>query len=339
MREGSVENDDLGDPRVKGLGLQLMAIGGFSRYMEHVGASNALFEVFKKPLSMIKSPYILLGAAFLVSQVMAIFVPSHAGLALLLMVTLYPLLVRSGVSQMSALGMIGCAQYVDAGPGSGNCNMAAQVAGMDVSEYFVYYQLPLFVAVTLIVCVTHMIVQRWWDKKEGWTFDPNNIATLAGSKASDADANTPKIYAILPIIPLFLIIFFSKVAGSSIRMDVVTAMLISTIVAICFELVRHRKVKEVFASLKLFYEGMGKILVSVVSLIVCGEFFVWHFLPHAEVPRGWPRFGDALLLRKCEPQDPQYETDLPWNHLLGQPTRSRQYRYLAPRYTPYATPP
>ena len=145
--------------RVKGLGLQLMAIGGFSRYMEHVGASNALFEVFKKPLSMIKSPYILLGAAFLVSQVMAIFVPSHAGLALLLMVTLYPLLVRSGVSQMSALGMIGCAQYVDAGPGSGNCNMAAQVAGMDVSEYFVYYQLPLFVAVTLIVCVTHMIVR------------------------------------------------------------------------------------------------------------------------------------------------------------------------------------
>lgn len=258
--------------RVKGLGLQLMAIGGFSRYMEHVGASNALFEVFKKPLSMIKSPYILLGAAFLVSQVMAIFVPSHAGLALLLMVTLYPLLVRSGVSQMSALGMIGCAQYVDAGPGSGNCNMAAQVAGMDVSEYFVYYQLPLFVAVTLIVCVTHMIVQRWWDKKEGWTFDPNNIATLAGSKASDADANTPKIYAILPIIPLFLIIFFSKVAGSSIRMDVVTAMLISTIVAICFELVRLRKVKEVFGSLKLFYEGMGKILVGTVSLIVSGEF-------------------------------------------------------------------
>ena len=259
--------------RISGLGLQLMAIGGFSRYMEHVGASSALFAVFEKPLKMIKSPYILLGASFLVSQVMAVFVPSHAGLALLLMVTLYPILVRSGVSPLSALGVIGCAQYIDAGPGSGNANMAAQVAGMDVSEYFVYYQLPLFVAVTIIVCITHMIVQRWWDKKEGWKFDPNNIQTLAGKKSSDADKDVPRMYAILPIIPLFLIIFFSKVAGSSIRMDVVTAMVISTIVAILFEFVRYRNLKEVMASFKLFFEGMGKILVSVVSLIVCGEFF------------------------------------------------------------------
>ena len=89
--------------RISGLGLQLMAIGGFSRYMEHVGASSALFAVFEKPLKMIKSPYILLGASFLVSQVMAVFVPSHAGLAPLLMVTLYPILVRSGVSPLSAL--------------------------------------------------------------------------------------------------------------------------------------------------------------------------------------------------------------------------------------------
>lgn len=70
--------------RIAGLGLTLMAIGGFSRYMEHVGASAALFSVFEKPLKLIKSPYVLLGASFLVSQIMVIFVPSHAGLALLL---------------------------------------------------------------------------------------------------------------------------------------------------------------------------------------------------------------------------------------------------------------
>lgn len=42
--------------RIAGLGLTLMAIGGFSRYMEHVGASAALFSVFEKPLKLIKSP-------------------------------------------------------------------------------------------------------------------------------------------------------------------------------------------------------------------------------------------------------------------------------------------
>lgn len=210
--------------RIAGLGLTLMAIGGFSRYMEHVGASAALFSVFEKPLKLIKSPYVLLGASFLVSQIMVIFVPSHAGLALLLMVTLYPILIRSGVSPMSALGVIGCAQFVDVGPGSGNAILAAQTAGVDVSEYFVYYQLPLFVGVVIILTFVHMFVQRWWDKREGWVFDPNNIQTLAGTKNTAQDKKVPKIYAILPIIPLFLIIFFSKVAGSHIRMDVVTAM-------------------------------------------------------------------------------------------------------------------
>lgn len=259
--------------RIAGLGLTLMAIGGFSRYMEHVGASSALFAVFEKPLKLIKSPYILLGAAFLVSQIMVVFVPSHAGLALLLMVTLYPILIRSGVSPMSALGVIGCAQYMDVGPGSGNAILAAQTAGLDVSEYFVYYQLPLFVGITILLMFVHMIVQRWWDKREGWVFDPKNLTTLAGNKSSEADKNVPRIYAILPIIPLFLIIFFSKVAGSTIRMDVVTAMVLSTIIAIIFEMIRLRSIKEVLASFKLFFEGMGKILVSVVSLIVCGEFF------------------------------------------------------------------
>ena len=259
--------------RIAGLGLTLMAIGGFSRYMEHVGASSALFSVFEKPLKMIKSPYIRLGASFLVSQIRVVFVPSHAGLALLLMVTLYPILIRSGVSPLSALGVIGCAQYMDVGPGSGNAILAAQTAGLDVSEYFVYYQLPLFVAVTIALVFVHMIVQRWWDKREGWVFDPNNLQTLAGNKSADADKKVPKIYAILPIIPLFLIIVFSKVAGSSIRVDVVTAMLISTIIAMIFEMIRLRSFKDVLASFKLFFEGMGKILVSVVSLIVCGEFF------------------------------------------------------------------
>ena len=204
---------------------------------------------------------------------MVIFVPSHAGLALLLMVTLYPILIRSGVSPMSALGVIGCAQFVDVGPGSGNAILAAQAAGVDVSEYFVYYQLPLFVGVVIILTFVHMFVQRWWDKREGWVFDPNNIQTLAGTKTTEQDKKVPKIYAILPIIPLFLIIFFSKVAGSHIRMDVVTAMVISTIIAIIFELIRLRNFRDVLASFKLFFEGMGKILVSVVSLIVCGEFF------------------------------------------------------------------
>ncbi|WP_368876938.1 C4-dicarboxylate transporter DcuC, partial [Proteus mirabilis] len=78
---------DIMSSRLAGLGLTLMAIAGFSRYMEHVGASRALFAIFEKPLKTIKSPYLLLVISFLVTQILVIFIPSHAGLGMLLMVT------------------------------------------------------------------------------------------------------------------------------------------------------------------------------------------------------------------------------------------------------------
>lgn len=54
---------------------------------------HTLFKVFEKPLKMVKSPYILLLVAYFIVQFLVLFIPSHAGLALLLMVTMYPILV------------------------------------------------------------------------------------------------------------------------------------------------------------------------------------------------------------------------------------------------------
>lgn len=261
---------DLFSTRIAGLGLTLMAIGGFSRYMEHVGASKALFAVFEKILLSINSPYLLLSVAFLVSQVLVIFIPSHAGLGLLLMVTMYPILIRSGVSKLSALGVIGCAQFIDVGPGSGNAILAAQTAGIDVAEYFVYYQLKVFIPITLALAVVHFFVQRWWDKREGYVYNVDEVKKAAIAEEQDMP---PRIYALLPVIPLLLILGFSNVVKSPIKMDVVTAMLISTLISIVAEFFRKRNFKEVMKSFMLFFEGMGKILTGVVSLIVCGEFF------------------------------------------------------------------
>lgn len=50
-------------------------------------------------------------------------------------------------------------------------------------------------------------------------------------------------------------------------------MIISTIVALIFEYFRLKSAKAVMDSFMLFFEGMGKQFVLVVSLIVCGEVF------------------------------------------------------------------
>lgn len=255
--------------RVGGLGLMIMSIAGFSAYMDYVGASRALFAIVGSPLKKIKSPYVLLVLAFYVSQILVLFIPSHAGLGLLLMVTMYPILIRSGVSKMSALGVIGCAQYMDVGPGSGNAILAANTAKIDVATFFVEYQLPIFITTTLVLGVVHYFTQRYWDKKEGFVVGQSQDTDVKDSE----QAIPPLSYAILPILPMILILGFSPIFKSPIKMDVVTAMLISTLISMVFEYFRTGNVKQVFESIKNFFNGMGNSFANTISLIVAGEFF------------------------------------------------------------------
>ncbi|SPW30891.1 Putative cryptic C4-dicarboxylate transporter DcuD [Edwardsiella tarda] len=255
--------------RLAGLGLTLMAIAGFARYMEHVGASKALFSIFEKPLKSVRSPYMLLVISFLVTQILVIFIPSHAGLGMLLMVTMYPILIRAGVSPLSALAVIGCCQFIDHGPGSGNVIMAAKTANLDPATYFIKYQLPVTLPIIFVVAITHFFIQKWWDKREGFVFNPAHIDKI---DHQDNDC-PPRYYAILPIIPLILIIGFSPLMQKVIKLDVTTVMIISTTIALFFEYVRLRSAKAVLDSFMLFFEGMGKQFVVVVSLIVSGELF------------------------------------------------------------------
>ncbi len=70
--------------RLPGLGLNIMLIAGFSVYMDRIGASKALVKLCVKPLSAIRSPYVLLAVTYVVGQFMALFINSAVGLGLLL---------------------------------------------------------------------------------------------------------------------------------------------------------------------------------------------------------------------------------------------------------------
>lgn len=74
---------------VAGLGLIIMAVGGFAKYMDHIGASRALVNIALKPLGYFKSPYLVMAMGYIIGQLLNIFIPSASGLGLLLMVTLY----------------------------------------------------------------------------------------------------------------------------------------------------------------------------------------------------------------------------------------------------------
>lgn len=258
--------------RTAALGLLIMAVGGYARYMDAIGASKVLVKLTIRPLSYLKSPYLVLSLSYLVGQVLNIFVPSAAGLSVLLMATIYPVLIRLGVSKLSAAAVIGTAACLDLGPASGNAVLAAKNSGLDVAIYFTNYQIPIALMAMLTIAILHFFVQKYFDKQEGHMAQPLDMSV----NESDKEENLPPtVYSVLPIVPLVLILVFSKLCIPSVKMSVVTAMLISMAISMLFELVRIKDVQKVFASIQVFFDSMGKQFATVVTLIVAGETFAY----------------------------------------------------------------
>lgn len=256
--------------RAAGIGLLIMSVGGFAKYMDHIGASRVLVKLTAQPLSLVKSPYVLLAASYVVGQLLNIVIPSAAGLCVLLMATMYPVLTSLGVSRLSTAAVIATTPCLDLGPASGTAVFAAKTAGLEVTDYFVGQQIPIAVITIIAIAVAHFFVQRYFDGKSA--SDADDVQTAIVDKE---EYTPPAIYAILPVIPIGLVLVFSKLGIASIKMPVVTAMLMSIATAMVFELIRTRDVKKVFGSIQVFFDGMGKIFATVITLIVAGETFAY----------------------------------------------------------------
>ena len=264
--------EDVFSNRAAGIGLMIMTVGGFAKYMDYIGASRSLVYIASKPLSMVKSPYVLLGISYIIGQLLNIVIPSAAGLCVLLMATMYPVLVNLGVSRLSAAAVVATTPCLDLGPASGSAVFAAKTAGLDVADYFVAEQIPIAVVTMVAIAVSHYFVQRYFDRKEG--LEPQKLQAVSAQE-SETENLPPKFYALLPMIPIIFVLVFSKLGISSIKMSVVTAMIISIFIAMILEVIRTRRPMEVCKNIQVFFDGMGHLFATVVTLIVAGETFAY----------------------------------------------------------------
>ncbi|VBB07110.1 c4-dicarboxylate anaerobic carrier [Lucifera butyrica] len=259
--------------RLAGLGLTIMSIGGFVRYMENCGANKALVEMAAFPLKHVKSPMLIMVVAYIIGQIIDLFIPSHAGLGLLLMLTIYPIMVAGGLSKLTAVTIIATSKFTDIGPLSSNAILAATTAGLDPVTYFIKYQLYAVLPAIVVVGAAHYFAQPWWEKREK-KFNIN-VFTEADESENQLDSNkkVPAIYAVLPMLPLFLVVIFSPFFHTGIKLDVVSAMILSTIVAMVFEFIFTHNAHLVLNDIMKFFEGMAKQFRVVVSLIISAELY------------------------------------------------------------------
>ena len=252
-----------------GVGLMIMAIGGFVAYIDKIGASNALVYVAMKPLKFFKKkPYIAASLVIPIGQLLFTAIPSAAGLGLLLMASMFPILVNLGVSRLSAVSVITATTAFGIGPASAITASATNIASVDTILFFLNYQIPLVWPLSIVMMITYYFVNRYYDKKNGFEKEIE--------ETKEIELNAPLIYALIPVLPIILLICFSKIFSIfsiPISLDTTTAMFISLFVALICELVRTKNIKTVFDSLKTFWNGMGNIFKTVVTLIITADIF------------------------------------------------------------------
>ena len=248
-----------------GTGFLIMTAGGFAAYMDRIGAAKALVNVAVKPLGRLKAPYLVLAGGYVVGQLLVMVIPSAAGLAMLLLVALFPILKAVGVSAAAAAAVIGTSAGMTFAPTAGTASLAAKVAGLDPINYLVEYQLPI--AIPTLLVAAHYVVQRRFDAKG----DDAQAETVEVKASSAPDA--PAWYAFFPVLPIVLLIIFSNLVVSSVKLDTIAALFMVWVFVVLVEIVRLRDVKKIFKDAMAMFQSMGKMFAGIVALIICAEFF------------------------------------------------------------------
>ena len=249
-----------------GVGMTLMMVTGYAVYMSHIGASTKLATIASKPLSKIRNPYIALSFVFIIGILLKLVITSHAGLAMLLMAVSFPILTSLGISKLSSAVVIVLCGFLDWGPNDSAAIFAAEkVSGMQMVDYFFGYQAKVAFALIAICAIVLPIYCRWIDKKQ--LSNEDTKAEIDSLEQKDC----PTLYAILPLVPLLLIIIVSFIPGQT--LSVPAANLLGLMFVFALELIRKAEKKLVSNDFKVVLEAMATSFKSVVAILIGASVF------------------------------------------------------------------
>lgn len=240
-----------------GLVPTICTVLGFSYVMEYTSCSAHMVYCISSALKRV--PIIIIPGAVIVTFLVNIALPSAAGCAAAVGALLIPALIRTGVHPAMAASAVFLGTWGSTmSPGLMFNPQVAQLAGMDVmSVIALFSRQVLFAAVIAAVLLTIIA----WVRKE-------NTGYVAPKDIEDSeDFHVNYLKAIMPVVPLVLLVLGSKQVAVIPEISVPVAMLVG--VALGMLLVRPN-IKETTCK---FFRGVGDGMCDVVGLIAAAACF------------------------------------------------------------------
>lgn len=262
------------------LGLLIMTMVGFASYMTHIGANDAFVNIAIKPLSIIKSPYALVFIAFLLGKAVSMVITSAVGLGVLCLALMGPALAALGMNKKAIAAVFvtsGAASMVLLG---GSTAASAKACELSILDYVFIYKIPAALPTVLVMGIAHVFWQRYLDRKEGWIPSEHVGEKLVfeGEDVKRPSTTAPKLYAILPFLPMVFVVVFSQYCIDSIKLNITTLMFFCVAIAMVCEAIRWKgDIDKLGVGLKAFLQAMGKSCSGVVALVIAAGVFASGF--------------------------------------------------------------
>ena len=244
----------------------ICTVMGFSYVMKLTQCDQHLVQSISGLLK--RGRGVLVPLSFLLTWWISLAIPSAAGCSAAVGSIMIPTLIAAGVHPAMAAATVLAGTWGSAiSPGNAHNPFVAELAGTDMMTVIIN-ETPASV-IASIACVIVMTAYAHF-MKEGASDERrkeylDKVAEEESLQMSDFKVNP--IRALVPIVPLFLLILGSKQVGVLPAIGVPLSMIIGVVLGL---LVTWSDAQEVCRN---FFTGMGNAYADVIGLIVCASVF------------------------------------------------------------------
>ena len=243
----------------------ICTVMGFSYVMRLTTCDQHLVQSISGILK--RGRAILVPISFFLTWWISLAIPSASGCSAAVGSILIPTLIAAGVHPAMAAATVLAGTWGSAiSPGNAHNPFVADLAGTDMMTVIINETPASVIAsIACVVVMTAYAVLR----KEGATEERRlaYLKEIGEEGVKEASFHVRPLLAIVPLVPLFLLILGSKQVGLLPEISVPLSMLIG--VALGF-LVTLKDAQEIC---RKFFEGMGNAYADVIGLIVCASAF------------------------------------------------------------------
>ena len=231
---------------------------GFAWCMKYTGCDKHLVVAIGKVLK--KMGFLLIPGATLATFVVNIAIPSAAGCSAAVGVIFIPILMAAGVHPAMAAAAVKSGTYGSMlNPGLVHNGVIAKLAGTQITDVIGNHMMAT-VAGVIVAAVVLTVIAIVLKENKGYVPE--------GSVVDDDSFSVNAIYAIMPLVPVIILLLGSTKVVPALKMGVPQAMIIGAILALAATR------KSPVELTKSFFNGMGDAYANIIGIIISVGVFV-----------------------------------------------------------------